>query len=200
MKALSSLLILFTLVNMQVFSQKIFDLNQLESDISFLNQKIIKLAQNSPYDLHVKDSQIQHVYHLNLDGEFSKERFNNKQFINSLYASYYSQKRLFKSVDYLHAESLICDDRGKLIFTSNGVQIFENNIVNPAYDTIAKLLFEKELDYCFHINNTSVGTYFGVKGTQVFILSDTFSRNKICYPLEEFIELYWDKFVPFKTH
>lgn len=51
------------------------DLNLLESNISFLNQKIIKLARNSPYDLHVKDSQIQHVYHLNLDGEFSKERF-----------------------------------------------------------------------------------------------------------------------------
>lgn len=199
MKAICSLFTLFMLLSVQTFSQTRFNQNLLESDISTLNKKIVKLARKSPYNIHVEESQIYHVYQLNLEGEILKERFNNKQFINSLYTTYYSQKRLFRSVNYLHAETLICDRKGKIIATSNGVQVYANNIVNRTYDTIAKLLFKKELDYCFHINNTSGGTYFGVKGTQVFVLSEAFNSNQICFPLEEFIELYWNEFSSPKT-
>ncbi len=168
----------------------------IEPDIQLLNQRIIRLARKAPNKLHVVDSQIYHIFWLGLEGQFRKKDFLNKHFINSLSAYYYTKKRFCKTKNYLHAESLICDDKGELVATSNGLGVFPIHIESLACKTIAELFFNKEIDYCFYINNTPLGVYFCIKGTRVFIITEKYSKTEVRYPLEEYIEKYWEDFSP----
>jgi len=194
MKTICLFLMLLIVPGVHTFSQKMFNHEMIESDIQLLNQRIIRLARKTPNKLHVVDSQIYHIFQLGFEGQFGKKDFLNNRFINSLSGTYYTQKRFCKTKNYLHAESLICDDKGELVATSNGMRVFPTYIESLAYKTIAELFLNKEIDYCFHINNTPVGVYFCIKGTHVFIITENYSKTEVRYPLEEYIEQYWEDF------
>lgn len=194
MKTICLFFMLLIVPGVHTISQKRFNQKMIESELPLLNQRIIRLARKAPSKLHLVDSQIYHIFQLGLDGQFGKSDFSSNRFINSLYGTYYTQKRFFNTKNYLHAKSLICDGKGKLIATSNGMQVFPTNIESLANKTIVELFFKKEIDYCFHINNTPGGTYFCVKGTRVFIITENYSKTEVRYHLEEYIEQYWDDF------
>ena len=99
-------------------------------------------------------------------------------------------KDIFKKKKYLSTEILISDSLGCLIATSDG-SIVHSATNYPQDDLeLLRMFFEKKWDFVFYITNTSCGTYFGIKGEDIYVLKKS-SKELKTYSLEEFVNCCW---------
>jgi hypothetical protein len=191
------LLVSFTLTFLfNSFGQESFDIKYLTSEISYLNQTIIRQAKKQK--ISICESQILHIYWLNYEGPMIKSVFISQQFLGHLYPTYYQKTKFYKTTKLLNTEGLICNKDGTLFASSDCSYIFKftntNSTVSKKMNLIAELLFKKEIDYCFYICGTPIGNYFCVKDDAIFVIGKSNSDKEMLCPLNDYVEQNWEEF------
>ena len=134
-----------------------------------------------------------HIYFFEMDGSLiTVQDYRDGKFLRHLnpilYSPLQSKRFLRKKEKYLWALSLITDSLGNIVaFADNEIMYTINNI-NIGYQRIAKMFFNKEIDFAF-LFRSDIKFYICIKETELFVLNDS-EENLKRMSWEEFINTY----------
>lgn len=164
-----------------------------QNSLTELNSRIIRIARKAPNKYKIDSANIYHIFLVDYNGQFCKSEFKSGRFINSISLAYTSKRTILKNKKYLRTQALILDNNYQLRGLSNYFQYTQYYGNAPIYEYIAKLQANNEIDCCFSISNTPIGTYFYKKGSVINIIRE--ENGKIVnYSLDRFFENHWDSF------
>lgn len=166
----------------------------IEEDLNTLNRNIEKMIQADDSLSRKQGLQIIHIFILE-SKTATKEDFLNFTFLDKMESWYLTKKKLFKKKKYLYTHGYIYDSLNQIIASIGYGYIYKcNGICNYASK---ESTFIRSMDFVFQpsINPDRIGVrgslYFGIKDNKLYVYN---MRKDETYSIEEFVDLYWDKY------
>ncbi|MDR2954384.1 MAG: hypothetical protein LBV43_04820 [Prevotella sp.] len=177
-------------------SLNMIEILDIEQDIVTLEKKITSLIKKEPKIAHIEGLRQFHLFWTAIkEDSLKKEDYLNHSFLYKLiHPGYYdlgSNFLFIRKKEYLRSQTYITDSTGTLVGTSDATLVSAYSVFNPSSVRLAKMFFNKELDYVFYIGGR-LGNYIGIKGNNLYALENTKDGLKI-YPWKEFIERCYEQ-------
>ncbi len=196
------LVLLIVLCNISLLAQGKYDMiNRLNigKDIKHLERKIKKDIKEHPILSERKDLQLYHIFWLQSDCLLAKEEYSDCSFLSKVYPLYrssYSKILSIKTGKYLqNFATFVCDSTGAIIATASSRILHVASCYDEEDIELARILYHNEMDFIFYLSGTFVGTYFGIKGDNVYVISRESMDQLKKHPLGEFLGCCYDEFL-----
>lgn len=148
----------------------------IKQDIVSLENRITDLIQKNSEIANVKGVQQFHIFWLgNVENNLKKEDYLDHSFLYKLDYSHYhlGANSLFKKGrKYIRTTTLITDSIGNLVAKGDARLVHVSTVFDPNDAKLAKMFFDKEIDFVFRIGRTFT-RYVGIKGSTLYALEAT---------------------------
>jgi hypothetical protein len=171
------------------YSQDMAKLFNMQEDIGILENRINKLLKKHHSLSKIKGLQQFHIFLMGHEYDLKKEDYLNHSFLYELYPLYIEKSyKILKHKKYLRSQTLICDSTGKLMAVGDDRFIAFSYSKNDI--DMVRMFYHKKVDFVFNMGH-KLGTYIGIKNSDIYVLIDSSEGLKI-YPLKEFINCCFD--------